>query len=232
MKNHRRQQGSVLVLSLIILLVMTVLGVSAMTDSGLQERMVGNQKRTIEAALAAESGAVTAMQWLQAHPEQWGDLQAWKSEAQLPAELPHVPNFIDNSVYWIESIRFVGDTATIVSRGGILVADKIFAQSTLIVILQRGYDKLDLVVNADGAGKITHDDNKGFSSQQGMSSDTSTITGTTSVAGQPTGIVAENSRDRNRKVGSDSAAFLARMKTRIIAWRPSTAISSTKNDSE
>lgn len=55
MKTRALQEGGVLIISLIILLVMTLLGVSAMTGSDLQERMVGNQKRMIQASMAAES---------------------------------------------------------------------------------------------------------------------------------------------------------------------------------
>jgi len=70
-KTRALQEGGVLIISLIILLVMTLLGVSAMTGSGLQERMVGNQKRMIQASMAAESGAILALQWLRMHPEAW-----------------------------------------------------------------------------------------------------------------------------------------------------------------
>ena len=73
MVRYRQQQGTVLGVSLLILVVMTALGVSAMLGSNLQERMVANQKQAIEASMAAESGAVMAIRWLRAHPEAWGD---------------------------------------------------------------------------------------------------------------------------------------------------------------
>ncbi len=144
MKVRCYQQGGVLVVSLIILLVMTLLGVNAITSSGLQERMVSNQKQVIEAAMAAEAGAVTVVQWLRAHPEAWGDKQVWKKNAGLPAEPPRTPNFGDGPVYWIEGIHFKGNTAVIVSCGGILVADQIIGQSAVTVILQNE----DVTVNS------------------------------------------------------------------------------------
>ena len=131
------QQGGVLIISLVILLVMTLLGVSAMTGSGLQERMVGNQKQAIGASMAAEAGAITAVRWLRAHPGAWGNAEAWKAGDVLPSRVPSAPNFGKGGVvYWVESIRFDGDTAVIVSRGGVLIDGKILGQSAVTVALQ------------------------------------------------------------------------------------------------
>lgn len=136
MKTRALQEGGVLIISLIILLVMTLLGVSAMTGSDLQERMVGNQKRMIQASMAAESGAILALQWLRTHPEALGDAKAWQAgDEALPSRPSSSPNF-GNAVFWIESIRFEGDTAVIVSRGGISVADRIMGESVVQVTLQ------------------------------------------------------------------------------------------------
>ncbi len=108
MASHRKQKGTVLVISLLILLVMTTLGVSAMLGSNLQERMVANQKQTIQASMAAESGALMAIRWLRAHPEAWGDAKAWKADGALPSRAPSAPNLGGGVVYWIENIRFEG----------------------------------------------------------------------------------------------------------------------------
>ncbi|HHJ38290.1 MAG: hypothetical protein AXA67_13855 [Methylothermaceae bacteria B42] len=40
--NERRQQGAVLIVSLLLLLVMTLLGVTAMQSNMLEEKMAGN----------------------------------------------------------------------------------------------------------------------------------------------------------------------------------------------
>lgn len=54
--NHKRdQRGSALIISLIILIVMTVLGLSAMSGSGLQEKMAGNNRDMTLAFQAAEA---------------------------------------------------------------------------------------------------------------------------------------------------------------------------------
>jgi hypothetical protein len=131
-------------ISLVILVVMTLLGVGAMTGSGLQERMVGNQKQAIEASMAAEAGAIEAVRWLRAHPEAWGDAEAWKADDALPSRVPSTPNFGEGgAVYWIERLSFAGDVATVVSRGGVLAGPKVMGQSVVTVALQKEPDGTD-----------------------------------------------------------------------------------------
>ena len=145
MRTHRCQKGSVLIISLLILMVMTMFGVSTMLSSNLQERMVTNQKQMIEASMAAESGAAMAIQWLQVHPEAWGDTEAWKASDALPSNATSTPGFGSGVVYWIESIHFNGDTAMIVSRGGVVVADKIMGRSAVAVTFQNEDYGVELV---------------------------------------------------------------------------------------
>lgn len=51
-----RQAGAALVMSLVMLLVLTILGVAAMSTSSLEERMAGNIQEATHAFQAAESG--------------------------------------------------------------------------------------------------------------------------------------------------------------------------------
>lgn len=135
MATLRRQRGTVLVISLLILLVMTTLGVSAMLGSNLQERMVANQKQALAASLAAEAGAIRIIQWLRTHPEAWGDAAAWQTSAGLP--LKPSSNAAGNHItYWIESVDFNGSRATVVSRGGLWIAGRIIEQNRVTVGLQ------------------------------------------------------------------------------------------------
>lgn len=135
MATLRRQRGTVLVISLLILLVMTTLGVSAMLGSNLQERMVANQKQALAASLAAEAGAIRIIQWLRTHPEAWGDAAAWQTSAGLP--LKPSSNAAGNHItYWIESVDFNGSTATVVICGGLWIAGRIIEQNRVTVGLQ------------------------------------------------------------------------------------------------
>ncbi len=61
-----RQQGVVLVLSLVLLLLTTIIGVSAMQGTSMQERMAGNRWDRNLAFQAAEAGLRTGEHWLDA----------------------------------------------------------------------------------------------------------------------------------------------------------------------
>lgn len=52
----KKSRGSVLIVSLVILLVLTLLGLSGMGDTVLQERMAGNLQESMSAFQAAEAG--------------------------------------------------------------------------------------------------------------------------------------------------------------------------------
>lgn len=56
----RRQAGAVLIISLIILLIMTLLGVTAMSSTTLEERMAGNMRDRNTALQAAEATLTSA----------------------------------------------------------------------------------------------------------------------------------------------------------------------------
>lgn len=53
--NSKKQEGTVLIVSLVLLLVLTILGISGMQTSGLQERMAGNMHDASLAFQAAEA---------------------------------------------------------------------------------------------------------------------------------------------------------------------------------
>jgi type IV pilus assembly protein PilX len=59
-----KQQGSVLLVSLVFLLLLTIAGVSAMNVTSLEERMAGNYRDQDLAFQAAESALLEAEQWI------------------------------------------------------------------------------------------------------------------------------------------------------------------------
>ena len=69
-----RQRGAVLVVSLLILLVMTVLGVSSMSSTTLQERMANNDRQRQVAFQAAEAALRAAEAYLVANVRSVADL--------------------------------------------------------------------------------------------------------------------------------------------------------------
>jgi len=62
--NHRRQHGAVLVVAMLLLLVMTVLGISGVGSSLLEERMSGNFQESYSAMQSAETALRVAENWL------------------------------------------------------------------------------------------------------------------------------------------------------------------------
>ncbi|MFA7618946.1 MAG: PilX N-terminal domain-containing pilus assembly protein [Thiohalomonadaceae bacterium] len=60
-----RQHGAVLVVALVILLLLTILGVSGMQGSAVQERVAGNLKEQQRAFLAAEVGLRQGEQYVE-----------------------------------------------------------------------------------------------------------------------------------------------------------------------
>jgi len=56
LRSRERQSGAVLIISLILLLIMTLLGVTTMNTTALQEKMAGNSQEVNRAFQAAETG--------------------------------------------------------------------------------------------------------------------------------------------------------------------------------
>lgn len=56
-----RQRGAALVMSMMILMILTILGISAMGTASLEEKMSGNTQEATRAFQAAESGLVDAL---------------------------------------------------------------------------------------------------------------------------------------------------------------------------
>lgn len=66
-RSYRSQEGATLVIALIILLVMSMIGVSNMQSSTMQERMAANAKQKIVAHNAAETALRVAEAWMDAN---------------------------------------------------------------------------------------------------------------------------------------------------------------------
>lgn len=67
MQNIKRQNGSVLIISLIVMLILTILGVSGMKSSVLEEKMAGNVRDKQLAFQAAEATLREAEKYIDAN---------------------------------------------------------------------------------------------------------------------------------------------------------------------
>lgn len=57
----KQERGAALIMSLVILLILTLLGITGMSTSSLQQKMAGNTQEVVRALEAAESGAILAI---------------------------------------------------------------------------------------------------------------------------------------------------------------------------
>jgi type IV pilus assembly protein PilX len=101
------QRGSALVVALVFLLLMTMLGISAMQGSNLQERMAGNLRDRNMAFQAAEAALRNGETWLMtianqqladvnaqlANPAAWDGAGATGTAPALDAQLASDPDF-------------------------------------------------------------------------------------------------------------------------------------------
>lgn len=66
----KKQQGAVLIIALIMLLILTILGVAVLDSSVLEERMAGNYIERNRAFQSAEAGLRAGERWIAAQVEQ------------------------------------------------------------------------------------------------------------------------------------------------------------------
>ena len=77
------QRGATLVIALIILLIMSLIGISNMQSSTMQERMAANNRQKTVALYAAESALTAAEEWVQSNVTNVGDLSQFSGSDGL-----------------------------------------------------------------------------------------------------------------------------------------------------
>lgn len=85
----RRQAGAILVVSLILLLIMTLIGVFAMRGTIMEERMAGNMRDRSLAFQAAEGGLRDGEGWLDAQTDGYMDPLFWHDPSNRPGFAYH-----------------------------------------------------------------------------------------------------------------------------------------------
>jgi len=98
MRSLRKQNGAVLIISLVLLLVMTLLGLTSMQSTSLEERMAGNERHANVAFQAAEAALRGAEDWLDAlanspNTSTDGSTGIWALDA--PEAIPSSPSASD-----------------------------------------------------------------------------------------------------------------------------------------
>lgn len=112
------QSGSVLVVSLLLLLIITIVGVSGVNNSLLGERLAANQKQISEAMMKAESGLVSSRSFfmIPANIAKWPTSDtSWSADK---VKLEGLKDTVASGLHWyIDSINFTGNRALIISCG-------------------------------------------------------------------------------------------------------------------
>lgn len=114
----KHQRGSVLIISLILLVAATVLTLTSVQSSIMHERMTANSYSKEAARLAAEAGAFRAREWIndltlnewnnwkanpaQALPWHTDPISVINDKKGIPLSSVAVPFMNDNSIFWID----------------------------------------------------------------------------------------------------------------------------------
>src|SRR5690606_17969888 len=94
-----RQSGAALAVSLILVVVASMLGISAMNSSQLGERIAGNERQVSEAFMAAETGLARAKSKMD--EKVLSDAGFWdKGETEIRTDLNIGPNEVRDGLVW------------------------------------------------------------------------------------------------------------------------------------
>ena len=99
MHTHVNQRGSALLLALIMLLVLSLLAISGMEGSLMQERMTTAQREGVMALEIAESGAQDAEYWIEENLVTLTDFDGTDALYDATEENEGAPNVFDQSVW-------------------------------------------------------------------------------------------------------------------------------------
>ena len=96
-----RQRGAVLIVSLVLLVVLTLLGVSVMNVTQLEERMASNSQEMVQAFQSAETGLSQAY----ANGAVWNPTTSTiQALTAIPTDLPTGVSRADQAAYTVEYI--------------------------------------------------------------------------------------------------------------------------------
>lgn len=98
--SYQKQSGVVLIISLIMLVLLTLIGVTSMQVTGLEEKMAGNMKSNNLAFQSAETALREGEGWLATQPAEPAidSVNVWGFNAMDPSA-------IDSTPWWFDSVR-------------------------------------------------------------------------------------------------------------------------------
>ncbi|WP_313556242.1 pilus assembly PilX family protein [Teredinibacter franksiae] len=155
------QRGATLVIALIILLIMSLIGISNMQSSTMQERMAANNRQKTVALYAAESALTAAEEWVQDNVRSVGDLLRFSGSDGLYSRtdvssgisaaplLNHVADVTDPDSWGDFGVSSIGETP--------IVDINLVSQQPRYVIEYIGIDKGTAGSDVSELNADTHD---------------------------------------------------------------------------
>lgn len=98
--SYQRQNGAVLIISLFILLIMTLIGITSMSTTSLEEKMAGNMRDKNIALQASEAALEDGEGWLASLGSEPSDTTSCGSPPCNVWALNILPNLADQSQSW------------------------------------------------------------------------------------------------------------------------------------
>jgi len=153
----KNQQGAVLIISMIMLLLLTILGIASMRNTGLEERMAGNARDNHLAFEAAEAALIDAERFLDTVAvtgpfDLTGNDGLYAGDVELEAAYP-VYEDIQNYVDWTGGDANRGfRTATIIGTGEGLASPPRYVIQLTGMPKGEGADNINLQNYGQGTG--------------------------------------------------------------------------------
>lgn len=135
--NYSQQKGVVLIISLIMLLVLTIVGVTSMRVTGLEEKMAGNLHNNNMAFQAAESSLRGAENWIVAQTVEPAvdSVNIWPYSSMDSSTTDATPWWFEkNATWWTNNaVQYTGSLTGVSQAPYSLTEFKYFKSDTLTI---------------------------------------------------------------------------------------------------
>lgn len=139
-----RQSGAVLIIGLILMLVASIVAMSSMRGSSLQENLTASVNNKAISHMAAEAGGAAFWDWLQNRaqsPSDWGQRDNWKDEWRnnpIPTTAGAANNVGAYGYYWVDptEVSWTDERVTVRVRGQARTPDGSAELAETVVLLR------------------------------------------------------------------------------------------------
>jgi type IV pilus assembly protein PilX len=158
----RQQRGAILVTSLLLLLVLTVLGITTLRMTTMQERMAGNTRDLGLAFQGAEAGLTEGEQWLRGRvvqPVATGTLPCEVCQQFGSGNVPVVPVNIEHqdATWWEDNgVEVAGEIDDLDAQPRYVIEEAGFVRDSLLFDETAGRDFYRVTSQSTGASGLAN----------------------------------------------------------------------------